>query len=141
MRRSRRWSPVVPFVGLLMLAACRAVAPEEATGYEPATVETIEGSEIARVTLTEDAARRIDLTTSDVGRSGDVLTVPEAAIWIDVNGDAWVYTSPEPLVFTRAKVVVAKYDDGTAYLREGPDEGTHVVSVGVAELIGSEFGI
>ncbi|HET9671340.1 MAG TPA: hypothetical protein VFQ40_00655, partial [Actinomycetota bacterium] len=113
----------------------------EEADYEPATVEPIEGQEIARVTLTEDAVRRIELDTSAVSGSGDDLAVPESAIWVDANGHEWVYTSPEPLVFVRAEVTVTRYDDGTAHLSKGPAPGTDVVSVGVAELIGSEFGI
>jgi hypothetical protein len=58
-----------------------------------------------------------------------------------VNGDEWVYTNPETLVFVRAQVVVSRYDDGLAYLSDGPAPGTEVASVGVPELIGSEFGI
>jgi hypothetical protein len=141
MRRSHRWVVVLPFFAFLALTACRDVTTEEETGYEPATVEPIEGQEIARVILTEDAARRIRLDTSAVAGSGDRLTVPDSAIWVDVNGDEWVYTSPEPLVFVRAGVVVTRYDDGTAHLSKGPAPGTNVVSVGVPELIGSEFGI
>jgi hypothetical protein len=58
-----------------------------------------------------------------------------------VNGDEWVYTNPETLVFVRAQVVVERYDAGSAFLSDGPSPGTEVASIGVPQLIGSEFGI
>jgi hypothetical protein len=77
------------------------------------------------------------------GRTGDDdgSTVPESAIWIDVEGLEWVYTSPEPGTFVREQVEVDRYEDGVVLLAEGLPPGTEVVSVGVPELIGSEFGI
>ena len=58
-----------------------------------------------------------------------------------MEGQEWVYTSPETLTFVRAAVTVDRYEDGQAFLIDGPPTGTEVVSVGVAELIGSEFGV
>jgi hypothetical protein len=127
---------------LLALTACRDVATEEEEiGYEPAVVEPIEGSDRSRVILTEDAARRIRLETVASMERGDRIVVPESAVWLDVAGDEWVYTEPEPLVFVREHVVVGRYEAGLAYLDEGLAAGDEVVSVGVAQLIGSEFGI
>ncbi|MCD6021120.1 MAG: hypothetical protein K0R20_830 [Actinomycetia bacterium] len=138
----RRWTVAIPICAILFLPGCRDVAAEEVeVGYEPATVEEIEGSDLSSVELTEDAARRIGLDTVPTTGRGGRTVVPESAIWVDVNGDEWVYTNPETLVFVRAQVVVKRYDDGLAYLSDGPAPGTEVASVGVAELIGSEFGI
>lgn len=138
----RRWAVVIPICAVLFLPGCRDLPTEEVeVGYEPATVEEIKGSDLSRVELTEDAARRIGLdTVPTTGRDGRTV-VPESAVWVDVNGDEWVYTNPETLVFVRAQVVVSRYDDGLAYLSDGPAPGTEVASVGVPELIGSEFGI
>ena len=140
-RRHRRSSFLTPFCVLLLLSGCRDLTTEEETGYEPAAVEPIEGSDLARVILTDDAARRIRLDTTEVTRRGELTVVPESAIWVDVNGDEWVYTNPEPLVFVRAQVVVDRYEAGSAFLRDGPAPGTEVASIGVPQLIGSEFGI
>jgi hypothetical protein len=137
----RRWTVAIPICAVLFLPGCRDLATEEEVGYEPASVEEIEGSDLLRVVLTEDAARRIGLDTVPTTGRGGRTVVPESAIWVDVNGDEWVYTNPEALVFVRAQVVVTRYDDGVAYLSDGPAPGTEVASVGVAELIGSEFGI
>ena len=137
----RRWTVVIPICAALFLPGCRDLATEEEVGYEPASVEEIKGSDLSRVVLKEDAARRIGLDTVPTTSRGGRTVVPESAIWVDVNGDEWVYTNPETLVFVRAQVVVSRYDDGLAYLSDGPAPGTEVASVGVPELIGSEFGI
>jgi hypothetical protein len=138
----RRWTVAIPICAILFLPGCRDLPAEEVeVGYEPATVEEIEGSDLSSVELTEDAARRIGLDTVPTTGRGGRTVVPESAIWVDVNGDEWVYTNPEALVFVRAQVVVKRYDDGLAYLSDGPAPGTQVASVGVPELIGSEFGI
>ena len=139
---ARRWAALAPVCVVLALTGCRDLATEEEKGgYEPAVVEPIEGSDLSRVILTEDAARRIQLETSTATERGNRVVVPESAIWVDVAGDEWVYTEPEPLVFQRVHVVVERYRDGTAFLDEGIETGDEVVSVGVPQLIGSEFGI
>jgi hypothetical protein len=138
---SRRLLAAIVLVALLAVPACREASTEEAEGYEPSTLEPIEGSDALRVILTSEAAERIQLETAAVAAGADGSVVPEAAIWIDVEGREWVYTSPEPLTYVRAEVHVERYVDGTAVLSQGPPTGTMVVSVGVAELIGSEFGI
>jgi hypothetical protein len=139
--RRRREALLPPLCFVVLLAGCRAVEAPDVSSYEPASVDPIEGSGLARVTLTEDAAQRIGLETATVTRRGDGTRVPESAIWVEVDGTAWVYTEPQPLVFVRARVVVDRYQDGSAYLTEGPPPGTVVASIGVPELVGSEFGV
>jgi hypothetical protein len=141
MRRSHRRALLAPLCAFLLLSGCRDIATEEEVGYEPSKVEPIKGSELSRVILTEDAARRIGLDTTPVTSRGERTVVPESALWVDVNGDEWVYTNPETLVFIRARVVVDRYDEGSAFLSDGPAPGTEVASIGVPQLIGSEFGI
>jgi hypothetical protein len=68
-------------------------------------------------------------------------TVPYTAVIYDLKGDTWVYTSPSPLTFVRQHIKVDYIDDDTAILTEGPPVGTNIVSVGVEELFGTEFGI
>jgi hypothetical protein len=58
----------------------------------------------------------------------------------EVDGDAWTYTSPEPRVFVRDEISVARVQDGMAVLTKGPAVGTAVVTVGSAELWGVEYG-
>lgn len=122
---------------ILVLPACKEAPEESSEEAEPYTLEEIEGTDQVRVILTADGIERIGLETMTV----DGSTVPESAIWIDVEGLAWVYTSPEPETFVREQVEVERYHEGVAVLADGLPPGTEVVSVGVPELIGSEFGI
>ncbi len=68
------------------------------------------------------------------------LTVPWSAVIHDVNGGAWVYERTSPRSFVRRPVEIRSVSDGIAVLGRGPKVGTNVVSVGVAELFGTEFG-
>ena len=81
----------------------------------------------------------VELTLSDGAMARKV--VPYASVLYGVNGDTWIYTSPEPLVFVRHAVEVDYIDEGWAVLSDGPPAGTSVVSIGVAELYGTEFKI
>jgi hypothetical protein len=79
-----------------------------------------------------------------VGRtasSGTRTVVPYAAVLYDSNGDAWVYTNPEPLVFVRHRIKIEYIAGDRAVLSEGPAVGTAVVTLGAAELFGAEFEV
>lgn len=69
------------------------------------------------------------------------LVIPYAAVIYGLEGETWVYTNPEPLVFVRQPVVVDYIEGDQAYLTEGPSAGTKVVTVGGAELLGTETGV
>lgn len=108
---------------------------------EPAVLEPIDGTDLYRVLLTESAATRLDIQTSEVSESDLGLTVPSAALIVDPEGTFWVYTNPEPLTYERAVVDPVREDRGTAYFTNGPPPGTLVVVVGVPELYGAETGV
>lgn len=112
---------------------------------EPAHVEAIEGSELSRVTLTERAAERLDIQTAAVTEEtvdgSAKLAVPYAAVIYDTGGNAWVYTNPEPLVYERQAITIDSIDGSFAFVSEGPDVGTMVVTVGGAMLYGTEVGV
>lgn len=124
-------------LAVLALPACKEASEASSEEPEPYTVEPIEGTDQVAVLLTEDGVERIGLETT----TSDGSSVPESAIWIDTEGLEWVYTNPESGRFVREQVTVERYEDGVATLAEGLPPGTQVVTVGVAELIGSEFGI
>ncbi len=67
--------------------------------------------------------------------------VPYAAVLYGVNGETWVYSSPEPLVFVRQPILIDYIEGDMAILSEGPEAGTAVVTVGAAELFGTETGV
>jgi hypothetical protein len=141
MRRDRRWIVVAPLVAAALLTACGEVPEAESEVKEPYTLEPIEGTDFTRVTLTARASERVGIETTAVIGNGATTTVPASAVWVGVNGEEWVYTAPEPLVFVRQVISVDRYEGDAAVLSDGPAAGTQVVSGGVAELIGSEFGI
>ena len=109
----------------------------------PAQVEPLGTSGINRLVLSERAAERLDVTTEPV-RAAVVakqrrLVIPYAAVVYDANGVAWAYTNPKPLTFVRSRLVVDHVAGAQAVLSAGPPVGTSVVTVGAAELFGSEF--
>ena len=65
MLQRRRWMTGLLIAGLL-LSACASVAEEEEALHEPATLEPIEGSDVSRLTLTEEAAVRLDIEVNPV---------------------------------------------------------------------------
>jgi hypothetical protein len=138
--RTNRWMVVVPVMAALSLAACHTSATKPAK-VKPAIVEHVEGSDLSRVTLTARAAERLDIKTALVSEVQRHKVVPYGAVLYDAHGDTWVYTSPEPLIFVRHRIVVDRIAGDVAVLSDGPPVGTTVVTVGGAELFGAEFEI
>lgn len=115
---------------------------ETAKKDRPSQVEAIDGSNVKRVTLTEKAAKRLDIQTGEVGNEGaGQLTTPYSSVLYDTGGRTWVYTVLKPLTYVRQSIVVKAIKGENAYLKEGPPAGTRIVTVGVAELYGTEKGV
>ena len=68
------------------------------------------------------------------------LVVPRGAVLYDATGGNWVYEARDGGVFVRTRVAVVDIVGEEAVLRQGPPAGTRVVTVGAAELFGTEFG-
>lgn len=141
MRGARPGLPAVAVLSGLLLAACGGAPSDEHVIDEPALIEPIEGSEVARIMLTERAAERLDIQTAVVEPAASGTVVPTAAVMVDPSGVFWVYTSPEPLVFVRHEITIDREEGDRAFLLAGPPPGSQVVIVGVAELYGAEYGI
>ena len=121
------------------LSGCAAVKSDSApTGVAPASLEKV-GSDLSKITLTDKAVERLGLTTEKVTKAS-ALEIPYGALMYDGSGKTWVYTSPEPRTYIRAAVTVDKITGNKVQLRSGPPAGTEVVTVGAAELFGTEFG-
>jgi hypothetical protein len=88
-----------------------------------------------------DIGQRVFVELPRRNRSEQQKVVPYAAVIYGVNGETWVYTNPEPLVFIRQPIVIDYIEGDQAFLSEGPDTGTVIVTVGVAELFGAETGV
>jgi hypothetical protein len=130
-------------VALALTGCSDTSAQDEGGSTDVATVEPIEGSDVARVTLSEDAARRLDIATAPITELGGTArtAMPYAAVLYDPNGDTWAYTNPEPLVFVRSSITVVTIEGNRAVLSAGPAAGTQVVTVGAAELLGTEYEV
>ena len=139
---SNRWMALAPLAVCLQLQGCREI-PEDVDEAKAAVVEHLEGAQPARVTLSEEAARRLDIQTAAI-REAEVdgaprMLIPYAAILYDTQGDTWTYTNPEPLTYVRNPIVVDHIAGEMGVLTSGPASGTAVVTVGAAELYGSEI--
>jgi hypothetical protein len=114
---------------------------------DPARVAAVAGSDVKTVTLSARAAERLGIKTEparDVAMPAGAppaTAVPLAALIYDKNGDIWVYTAKQPRTFVRQRVRVARIEGDLAILDSGPAAGTAVVTVGAAELLGSELGV
>jgi hypothetical protein len=87
------------------------------------------------------AGQRVGVRLAAPGSGARKKVIPYSAVLYDASGDAWVYTSPEPLQFVRARVTIDRIDGDLVVLQEGPAAGTKVVTVGAAELFGAESGV
>lgn len=68
------------------------------------------------------------------------IAIPWSAVYHDVYGTQWVYEQVAERKFVRRRVEVLSVVDGWAAIGRGPKVGTQVVTAGVAELVGTEFG-
>jgi hypothetical protein len=123
----------------VLLAACGGSSDEDAT-ESPAAVQQIKGTELNRVTLSPEAAKRLDIQTAAVRSRGERVVIPYAAVLYDPDGRTWTYTSPKQLVFVRKDISVDRIEGESALLTAGPSPGTAVVTVGADELWGVEYG-
>jgi hypothetical protein len=123
-------------------SACAEVESETPEGYQPAKLSAVAGSDdVKQVTFTPEGAKRTDLRTARVRASGERRVVPYAALIYDAEGKTYVYTSPKALTFVRRPVTVDRIVGGRVLLSAGPQEGTEVVTVGAAEVYGTELEI
>lgn len=74
------------------------------------------------------------------GAVSQALSIPRSAVVYDVHGDAWVYVAEGGHKFRRQRVEVLRATGSTTLISRGLTESTKVVSVGAAELFGTEFG-
>ena len=144
MQHGNRWLVAMPLVVGLQLTACNRQAGT-AEEIEPAHVEHIDGTDLSRVTLTDKAMERVDVQLGTVQEIQVMrqqrLVVAYSAVIYDVRGATWVYTSPAPNTFVRARIEVDYIDGELAILHDGPSVGTQVVTVGAGILHGTEFGV
>lgn len=135
-------------IGLIIIAClsisnCERSQTTTNNEEKPAIVEGGGGTRPTRVTLSAEAAKRIDVQTvpvSEVPIQGiPHKVIPYSSIIYDNQGQAWAYINPKPLTFVRVPVQIDTIAGEQAILTDGPPPGTQVVSVGVSELYGTEY--
>ncbi len=115
---------------------------------EPAHLEKIDGSELSKLKLTEKAVERLGVETAPVtlevlegGGPDERLVIPFAAVIYDAHAHVWVYTNPHPREYVRHEIKVDFIKGDKVVLFEGPPVGTQMVTVGAAELYGTEYEV
>jgi hypothetical protein len=133
---------VVALAATASLAGCAEIEVPLAEPYEPAHVESTGPEQPARVILTEEAQRRVQLQTTLVRPYGSEVSLDQAALVYDKKGKPWVFTVIGPRTYVRAAVAINEVqDDNLVILSSGPPAGTEVVTVGAIELWGAELQI
>ena len=129
----------------ISLSACGEASTgydyETASHHEPAKLEPIKGTDVQRVIFDAEAAERVGLQTAPIRQNGEGKIMPYAALIYDAEGNAYAYTAPEPLTFVRKEIKIDRVDGDSVELSAGPPAGTEVVTVGAAEVYGTEFEI
>jgi hypothetical protein len=146
MRHTKSWAAVALVIaGLALLPACAKAEPEVGKD-ESAKVEQVKGTNLNRVILSAEAAKRLGIQTAPVrdireANGAPRKAVPYAAVLYDADGKAVTYTNPEPLVYVMSPITIDHIENDTAMLSDGPPTGTPVVTVGATELFGVESGV
>jgi hypothetical protein len=147
MRHSKRWIAVLGLlIAIPQLSACTQTSAEATSGAEPATVEHVEGSEdVSRLTLTAKAVERLGIQTTPISETTVAgkrrKVVPYGAVLYDAEGKTSVYVSSAPNTYVREPITVDFIQGDRAVLTAGPAAGTAIVTVGAAELYGTETGV
>jgi hypothetical protein len=138
--------------GLALIAACASLSAcggeassgydyETASHHEPAKLEPIKGTDVQRVIIDAEGAKRAGIQTAAVRQNGQETVMPYSAVIYTPEGNAYAYTAPEPLTFVRQEIEIDRIDGDSVMLSDGPSAGTEVVTVGTALVYGTEFEV
>jgi len=131
----------------LFLTGCSVASAHE--DPPPAVVQSIPGSAVKQLRLTEQAIHRLGITTAAVrtgqatidGRRGTYKLIPYSAVVYDNDGSTWAFVSTAPRTFVRQRITIGAIQGNTAVLAAGPSPSAAVVTVGAPELLGTEYDI
>ena len=126
-----------------ILAGCATATPEETS---PAVIKPVAGSQIPQLQLTERAVQRLGIVTQPVRPTGAAAqpaheVIPYSAVVYDHDGSTWTYVNTAARTYERKPITVTDIEGQVALLSAGPAAGTPVVTVGAAELLGTEYNI
>ena len=126
-----------------ILAGCATATPAETP---PALIKPVAGSQIPQLQLTERAVQRLGIVTQPVrpittaGQPAREV-IPYSAVVYDTDGSTWTYVNSAARTYEREPITVADIEGEAALLSAGPPAGSAVVTVGAAELLGTEYNI
>jgi hypothetical protein len=128
-----------------ILAGCATATPAETP---PALIKPVAGSQIPQLQLTERAVQRLGIVTQPVreitataGQRSAREAIPYSAVVYDTDGSTWTYVNTAARTYERKPITVTEIDGDIAQLSAGPPAGSQVVTVGAAELLGTEYDI
>jgi hypothetical protein len=130
---------------VVTLSACGEASSgydyETASHHVPAKLEPIKGTDVQRVIFDAEAAERVGLKTAPIRQDGQETVIPYAAVIYGADGNTYAYTAPEPLTYVRQQINIDRVAGDSVMLSDGPPIGTEVVTVGAAEVYGTEFEV
>jgi hypothetical protein len=136
---------LVLIAGVISLSACGEASTgydyETASHHEPAKLEPIKGTDVHRVIFDAEGAKRVGLQTAPIRQNGQQTEIPYDAVIYNSDGKTYTYTAPEPLTYVRQEIDIDHVVGDSAMLSKGPPAGTEVVTVGAAEVYGTEFEV
>ncbi|HKT06221.1 MAG TPA: hypothetical protein VJT31_42490 [Rugosimonospora sp.] len=144
----RRLAPAGVVLAGLLLAGCANTTGTEVDYPQPAALESIPGSDLHKVVLTQLAATQLGVQTVPVAAVAGLpkgaapeTSIPLTALVYGPDGAPWTYQNIAALTYQREPLVIDHITSDTVVLRSGPPVGTPVVSVGGQELLGAEYGV
>jgi hypothetical protein len=130
---------------VVTLSACGEASSgydyETASHHVPAKLEPIKGTDVQRVIFDAEAAKRVGLKTAQIRQDGQETVIPYDAVIYGADGNTYTYTAPEPLTYVRQEIDIDHVAGDSVMLSDGPPTGTEVVTVGAAEVYGTEFEV
>jgi hypothetical protein len=136
---------LILMAGVVSLSACGEASTgydyETASHHEPAKLEPIKGTDVHRVIFDAVAAKRVGLKTAPIRQDGQETVIPYDAVIYSSDGHTYTYTAPEPLTYVRQQIDIDHVVGDSVMLSDGPPVGTEVVTVGAAEVYGTEFEV
>jgi hypothetical protein len=150
--RARQWTIAAALLaaGLLLSGGASLGGEDEGIADDSVRVEDTPGTEAKTLVFSDEAKAHLDIQTEpgreiEASREGTAVglrvAIPHSAVIYDAEGDTWVYVSPAPDTFIRKHVVIEFMNADHIFLSSGVTANDTVVTVGVPELRGAEFGV
>ena len=150
--RGKQWTIAAALLaaGLLLSGGASLGEEDEGIADDAVRVEDTPGTEAKTLVFTDEAKAHLDIQTEPVreieasregAAVGPRVAIPHSAVIYDAEGGTWVYVSPAPDTFIRKHVVIDFMNADHIFLSSGVTANDTVVTVGVPELQGAEFGV